>query len=431
MMGASDSINVGLIGLGVVGSGTYRVLAENADAIARKVGRPVRVTKVAVRDLDKPRAAEVLRELLTTDAYAVTRDPSISIVCELVGGVGDALAYVQDALAHGKNVVTANKEMMAKSGHALLLDAQARRLDFGFEGSVGGGIPIIAALRQSLAANNFTEVMGIVNGTTNYILSRMAKEDADFADVLRDAQAHGYAEPDPAADVEGWDAQYKIAILAMLAFGTRVDVSAIPTEGITRIGRRDMEVARDLGYVIKLVGIAQSADGMLGVRVHPALLPQSHPLASVHDVYNAVYLKGDAAGDAMLYGRGAGSLPTGSAVAGDVIETARNIALGATGRIPYTDAGVLPLRDMAHLKTKYYVRLLAHDRPKVLASLASVFGDFDVSIESVVQRAHEGGDAEVVWITHQCLEANLRSALDVIGRLHIVSAVQNWIRVEE
>ncbi len=430
-------INIGILGLGVVGSGAVRVLMDNADAIARKVGAPLLVKRIAVRDLHKKRDIDVDPALLTTRPEDVLDDPDIDIVCELIGGIEPAHAYVLRALHSGKSVVTANKEMMAKAGHDLLLAAQERALDFSFEGSVGGGIPIIQPLRQALAANKFTEIIGIVNGTTNYILSKMAAEDADFADVLAEAQGKGYAEPDPTNDVEGYDAQFKTAILASLAFTSRIDVGQVYTEGITRVGKRDMEVARDLGYVIKLVGIGQEGDdGALQVRVHPALLPKSHPLASVNDVYNAVYLRGDAVGDVMFYGRGAGSLPTGSAVVGDIIETARNIRRGATGRLAYTISEYKPARDMAHLQTKYYVRLLAHDRPKVLASLASVFGDFDVSIESVVQRAlpsENGGenDAEIVWITHRCLEANLRSALDVIERLHIVSAVQNMIRVEE
>ncbi len=431
-------INIGILGLGVVGSGTVRVLTENADGIARKTGCPLVVKKIAVRNLGKPRDVSVTPGLLTADPSEVLLDPDIDIVCELIGGVQPAYDYVMRAMEGGKSIVTANKEMMAKRGHELLQFAERQGLDFSFEGSVGGGIPIISPLKQALAANRFTEVMGIVNGTTNYILSKMASEDAEFADVLAQAQALGYAEPDPTNDIAGYDAQFKTAILASIAFSSRIDVSQVSVEGITQVGKRDMEVARDLGYVIKLVGIGQEdAQGRLTVRVHPALLPQAHPLASVNDVYNAIYLRGDAVGDVMFYGRGAGSLPTGSAVVGDIMETARNINLGATGRLGYASYEQKPVRNIARLSTKYYVRMLAHDRPKVLASLASVFGDFDVSIESVLQRAlppqseSEEADAEIVWITHRCLEANLRSALDVIARLHIVPAIQNMIRVEE
>ncbi len=424
-------INVGILGLGVVGSGTVRVLTENADDIARKVGLPVVIKRVAVRDKAKPRDVAIDPALLTDQAAEVINDPEIDILCELIGGVEPAHSYVLRAIQSGKNIVTANKEMMAKAGHDLLHEAENRNLDFNFEGSVGGGIPIIQPLKQALAANHFTEVMGIVNGTTNYILSKMTAEDADFSDVLAEAQAHGYAEPDPTNDIEGYDAQYKTAILCSIAFTARVLPENIYVEGITQISQRDIAVAKELGYVLKIVGIGQDLGNALQVRVHPVLLPKSHPLASVNDVYNAIYLRGNAVGDVMFYGRGAGSLPTGSAVVGDIIEIARNIRRGATGRIGCTCYDQKPTLPIARLRTKYYIRLIAHDRPKVLASLASVFGDFNVSIESVVQRALPGGDAEIVWITHQTLEANLRSALDVIQRLHIVSGIENWIRVEE
>ena len=424
-------INVGILGFGVVGSGTVRVLTENAEDIARKVGVPVVVKRIAVRDKSKARDIEVDPALLTERPEDVTDDPEIDIVCELIGGIDPAHGLVMRAIKNGKNIVTANKEMMAKAGHDLLCEAENRDLDFSFEGSVGGGIPIIQPLKQALAANKFSEIMGIVNGTTNYILSKMTAEDADFADVLAEAQAQGYAESDPTNDIEGYDAQYKTAILSSIAFTSRVSPDDIYVEGITKISKRDIAVAKELGYVIKIVGIGQDLGDALQIRVHPVLLPKSHPLASVSDVYNAVYLRGNAVGDVMFYGRGAGSLPTGSAVAGDIIETARNIRRGATGRLGCTCYDQKPALSIEHLRTKYYVRLTAHDRPKVLASLASVFGDFNVSIESVVQRALPDGDAEIVWITHQTLEANLRSALDVIKRLHIVSAIENWIRVEE
>jgi homoserine dehydrogenase len=418
-----------MIGLGTVGSGAYRILQDNAETIGLKVGRPVRVTKVAVRNVDKPRPVDIPRGMLTSDPSEIVDDPDIQIVCELIGGMHPAKDLVLRALRAGKNVVTANKEMMAKAGHGLLHEAEEHGVDFNFEGSVGGGIPIVQPLKQALAGNRFSEIVGIVNGTTNYILSRMTGEGADFADVLADAQAKGYAEADPSADVDGLDAQYKIAILASIAFTARVDFAAIPVEGIRRIARRDIEMARELGYVIKLVGIGQDLGDSLQVRVHPALLPKAHPLASVNDVYNAVYVRGDAVGDVMFYGRGAGDGPTGSAVVGDIVEIARNIRMGATGRIGCTCFYSKALRPIESLVSKYYVRMTAHDRPKALASIASVFADFDVNIESVVQKPHPDGDAEIVWITHQALEANLRSALDVVGRLEIVGQVDNFIRV--
>jgi len=428
---SSKIINVGLLGMGTVGAGVVRVLQQNADSIASKVGLPIRITRVAVRNPDRPRDVELPAGVLTGNAAEVVSDPNVDIVCELIGGLEPAQSLIAEAIRNGKHIVTANKELMAKGGHALLHAAEERSLDFCFEASVGGGIPIIQPLKQALAGNKFSEIIGIVNGTTNYILSKMTMEGADFGDVLAEAQRRGYAEADPTSDVGGFDAQYKIAILASLAFNSRIDLKDIFVEGITRVTKRDIEVAKDLGFVIKLVGIGQETNGAVAVRVHPALLRQSHPLASVNDVYNAVYVRGDAVGDVMFYGRGAGSMPTGSAVVGDIIEIARNIRKGGTGRIGCTCFRELPARPLDLLETKYYIRLAAHDRPKVLASLANVFGDFDVSMESVVQRPVAGGDAEIVWITHRSLEANVRSALDVIDRLEFVGGVQNCIRVEE
>ena len=426
---SKEKIQVGLLGFGVVGGGTVKLLRDNAESIARKVGVPIEVRRVAVRDLSRPRQVELPAGMVTDNPNDVIDDPEIDIVCELMGGVQPAYDFVHRAIVNGKNIVTANKEMMAKAGNALLREAEHRGLDFNFEGSVGGGIPIIQPLKQALAGNQFTEIIGIVNGTTNYILSKMTAEGADFADVLAEAQAHGYAEADPTSDVGGFDAQYKTAILASIAFTSRIDLSDIYVEGITGIDKRDIEVAQELGYVIKLVGIGQDLGGELQVRVHPTLLPKSHPLASVNDVYNAVFVRGDAVGDIMLYGRGAGSGPTGSAVVGDIIEIARNIRRDGTGRMGCTCFDRKPARDISRLVTKYYVRLVAHDRPKVLASLASILGDFDVSIESVVQHPLPDGDAEIVLITHGTIEANLRSAVDVFKRLDIVTAVQNSIRV--
>jgi homoserine dehydrogenase len=424
-------INVGLLGLGTVGTGAARILTQNAEPIASKVGTPIRLRRVAVRNPDRLRDIDLPAGTITGNAQDVVNDPEIDIVCELIGGLDPAMSLIETALRNGKHVVTANKEMMAKGGNALLHLAEERGLDFHFEASVAGGIPIIQGLKQALAGNRFSEIIGIVNGTTNYILSKMTAEGAEFADVLAEAQQRGYAEADPTSDVGGFDAQYKIAILASIAFNSRIDLSSIFVEGIQRIAKRDIEVARELGFVVKLVGIGQETDGSVAVRVHPALLPASHPLAAVNDVYNAVYVRGDAVGDVMFYGRGAGSMPTGSAVVGDIIEIARNIRRGGTGRLGCTCFRHLHPRPIDLLKTKYYVRLVAHDRPKALASLANIFGDFDVSIERVVQTPLAGGDAEVVWITHECLEANVRLALDVIGRLSIVGGVQNWIRVVE
>jgi homoserine dehydrogenase len=429
-MSSQQKINIGIIGLGVVGSGTVRTLLENAEQISARIGADFVIKRVAVRDLTKKRDVELPRSILTSNAVDVTDDPEIDIVCELMGGVEPAHSLVERALNNGKSIVTANKEMMAKAGHDLLHLAESKNLDFLFEGSVGGGIPIIQPLKQALAGNQFSEVMGIVNGTTNYILTKMANEGADYLDVLAEAQERGYAEPDPTNDVEGYDAQYKIAILSSIAFNTRIDVGKISVEGITRLSKRDFEMAKVLGHTIKIVGIGQETPEGVRVRVHPVLLSSGHPLASVNDVYNAIFVRGNAVGDAMFYGRGAGSGPTGSAVVGDLIEIARNRRLNATGRIGCTCFYEKPMLGMESLRTKYYVRLTTWDRPKVLASVASVFGDFDVSIETVEQRS-QNDEAEIVLMTHQTIERNFTSALDILDRLSFVSSVNNWIRVEE
>jgi len=426
-----DEIQIGVLGLGVVGGGTVLALQQNADAIAKKVGARVVIKKVAVRDVSRARSVELPPGVLTDRVEDVLDDPDIDVVCELIGGVEPAHSYIMRALQNGKSVVTANKEMLAKAGHDLLEFAENNHLDFLFEGSVGGGIPIIHALKQSLAGNRITQIMGIVNGTTNYILSKMAREGADFDVVLKEAQAYGYAEADPTSDVEGFDAQYKTAILASIAFSSQVDPAQIPVEGITKVTRKDMQMADVLGYTVKLLGIGQCDNEGLRVRVHPALLAKGHPLASVNDVYNAIFVRADPVGDVMFYGRGAGSGPTGSAVLGDIIEICRNIVSGATGRLGCTCFNNQPLLCMSSLVTKYYVRLLTYDRPKVLASIASVFGDFDVSLESVDQRPQSSDRVDIVMLTHRTIEQNMVSALDVLGKLPTVIGVENCIRVQD
>lgn len=425
-------IKIGILGLGVVGSGTVKILQDSADELAQRVGARLVIKKIAVRSLSKPRDVEVDVALLTDNPFEVIDDPEIEILAELVGGVDPCHGYLLRAIQSGKNIVTANKELMAKAGHDLLEAAEAARKDFFLEGSVAGGIPIIAALKESLAGNRVREVMGIVNGTTNYILTRMTEEGADFATVLADAQRLGYAEADPTSDVDGHDAAYKLAILSSLAFHSGIAEEGVARQGIRHIQARDIAVARELGYRIKLIATAHCHDdGGMHARVHPALLPVAHPLASVNGVFNAVLVRGDAVGDVMFYGRGAGSLPTGSAVVGDLIACARNILARATGRVGDTRYTNRPMRPSEAVESKFYVRLHALDKPKVLASIANVYGDFDVSVESVVQRALPSGEAEIVWVTHKSREHYLLGALDVISRLPAVSKVHNWIRVEE
>lgn len=425
-----NRIEIGLLGLGVVGSGTVRVLQENREAIARKIGAEIHVRKIAVRDPHKPRLVQVDRSLLTTNPLEVLDDPEIQIVCELIGGVEPARDYVLRAIRNGKSVVTANKELLAKAGHEPMHLASQAGVDFMFEGSVGGGIPIIQALKSALAANTINEVMGIVNGTTNYILSRMTEEGAEFDAVLRDAQAKGYAEPDPTNDIEGYDAQYKIAILSSIAFTSRVDPSQVYTEGITRITAHDIEHAREMGYVVKLLAMGRRVgEDAVQVRVHPALIRKDHPLAGTSGAYNAILVRGNAVGDVMFYGQGAGMMATGSAVVGDIVDICRNMRHGATGRITCTcfdNKHVLP---MDTVETKYYVRMYVSDRPGTLAAIASVFGKHDVSIASV--RANAEQIAEAIWVTHRVREANMQKALAELAGIPQVHSVESWLRVEE
>ncbi len=425
-------IEIGILGLGVVGSGTVDLLQRNRAEIESKIGLPFHIKRIAVRDIKKPRAVTVDPALLTTHPQEILDDPNIDIVCELIGGVEPAKEYVMRALKNGKQIVTANKEMIAKEGHDLMEEAGRRRLDFQFEGSVAGGIPIIQPMKNALAGNQVQEVLGIINGTTNYILTKMTHEHADFDTVLAEAQAHGYAEADPTSDVEGYDAQYKIAILASIAFTSRVHVTDVHVEGITKIHAADIEYAEELGYVIKLLGVAKrvGADRMQ-VRVHPALLPKSHPLAATNDVYNAVMIKGDSVGDVMFYGRGAGSGPTGSAVVGDILDVCRNLRCGSTGRVACTCFENKTVQPIKEVETRHYIRMVVQDRPRVLAAISSVFGDFDINIEAMIQKATMGAQTDIIWLMHEAPGRSITQALEVIAKLPVVVEVSNWLRVEE
>jgi len=426
-----DRINVGIIGFGTVGAGAVKILVENRNSIARKVGAEINVARIADLDITTPRPISVDPSILTTNVNDVIEDPSIDIVVETIGGTSPAGEFIRKSLEIGKNVVTANKELIAKEGAGLLPFAAERNLDLMFEASVGGGIPIIRPLKSCLAGNDIIEIKGIVNGTTNYILSKMRDEGLSFADVLKDAQDRGYAEANPSADVDGHDAAYKISILASIAFTSRVDVTKVYREGITGVTTEDMRYADELGYVIKLLAVAKKIDDAMLAYVAPAFVPQSHPLASVNDVFNGIYVRGNAVGEVMFYGPGAGSMAAGSAVVGDIIDTARNIRHAATGRVPCTCYETRETLGMESVRCKNYIRVLAEDKPRVLAAIANVFADNNVSIESVLQKIMPDNAAEIVWLTHEAAEPNLRSALDAIRALPVVKAIGSWIRVEE
>jgi homoserine dehydrogenase len=420
-------IRVGLLGFGVVGSGVYRMLHDNREAIVRRVGVAMEIVKIGVRDANKQRI--VHEALLTTNLESIVDDPEIEVVVELMGGLSPAGELIERALRNGKHVVTANKELVAKQGTALVRYAYRRGLDMHFEAAVGGGIPLIQPLKHQLAGNDVIRMMGILNGTTNYILTQMTEAAADFDEVLAEAQAQGFAEADPTSDVDGYDAQYKLAILASIAFGGEVQLDGVYREGIRAVTQKDIGFADVLGYRIKLLAIVESTgpDAILA-RVHPALVPKSHPLATVSGVYNALWFQGDFVGDVMFSGRGAGSDPTASAVVGDLVDIGRNVVNEGSGSaIPVE--GAIATEPIERLMSAYYVRLIVQDRPKVLGGIATTFGSQDVSLAAMEMRTLEGGMGEIVFLTHRCLESSFRRALEEIERLETIHNVANWLRV--
>lgn len=422
------TLRIGLLGCGTVGSGVVTILDREAQDLAARTGAHLTITRVAVRDVDRDRGLPLAPEIFTDDAESVVDADDVDLVVEVIGGIGEAGALIRRALAQGKPVITANKELIAAEGPALSELARAAGVDLSFEAAVAGAIPIIKPLKESLAGDRITRVVGILNGTTNYILTQMTEEQMPYAQALAEAQALGYAEADPAADVDGHDAAAKTAIIASLAFDTAVHGDDVYREGITAVTPADIEVAQQLGYVVKLLGIASEIDGRIGVRVHPTFLPASHALAGVRESFNAIYVQAEAAGELMFYGRGAGSLPTGSAVVGDLIDAARNLLQTTPGSFaPMHHAK--PLRPMEDLETQYYVRLDVEDRAGVLADAATIFGDHAVSIAQVWQEG-VGDTAQLVLITHRSFERDLRSCVDALERSDGVRRVASVLRVE-
>ncbi len=423
-------IQIGLLGCGTVGTGVVKLLAKNHDQIAKKAGQEVVITRVMERDMEKCVAAGFDPKRVTQQIEDIINDPDIDIVVELIGGIEPAYSFIIEAMKKGKHIVTANKDLIAVKGKDLFAVAEENAVDFYFEASVAGGIPVIQPLKQSLAGNNIEEVIGILNGTTNYILTKMSKEGSDYEDVLKEAQQLGYAEADPTADVGGWDAARKIAILASIAFNSRVTLDDVYVEGITRITSRDIQNAKDLGYVIKLLAIANEVDGKIQTRVHPAFIPLNHPLAAVNDVFNAVFIRGDAVGEIMHYGRGAGEMPTASAVTGDIIEICRNLIHGNSARLGCTCYEQKPVLKISELNSQFYIRMTVKDRPGVLAGIAGVFGSNEVSLASVLQKTNDEENAELILITHLTKEENLRDSLTVLKGMTIVKEINNVIRLE-
>ncbi len=424
-------LSVALAGLGTVGGGVLRLLRENADLVAARAGRPIAVTAVSARDRSRDRGVSLSGLRWYDDPVALAADPSVDVVVELIGGAdGVALALVEAAIAAGKPVVTANKALLAVHGATISAAAEQRGVALGFEAAVAGGIPVIKLLREGLAGNRITRVAGILNGTCNYILTVMRERGREFAEVLAEAQKLGYAEADPATDIDGIDAAHKLAILAALAFGRKVDFAAVHVEGIRAVSALDIAFASELGYRIKLLGIARRVEAGIEARVHPCMVPQAAPIARVDGVFNAVVAEGDFVGRVMLEGRGAGAGPTASAVAADLVDIARGRATPVWGAASgaLSDAPSVPME--AHVGP-YYLRLMVVDRPGVIADVTAVLRDHGVSLESMLQRGRSPGEAvPVVLVTHDTREAAMRAALARIGALDAVMEPPTLIRIE-
>lgn len=424
-----NDINVAILGIGTVGTGAYKIIESQKDEFPYKTGSKINISKVLVRNKNKKREG-INENLITDDWSEIINDDNIKIVIEVMGGIEPAKTYISEALKKGKSVVTANKDLIASYGSELLDLAKENKCDILFEAAVAGGIPIIRPLKQCLAANKIEEVMGIVNGTTNFILSNMTDEGMEFDDALKLAQELGYAEADPTADVEGYDAARKVAIMASIAFNSRVTFDDVYTEGISKISAKDIKYAKELGCDIKLLGVAANTDEGIEVRVHPMLIPSEHPLAGVKDSFNAVFVKGDAVGDTMFYGKGAGELPTASAIMGDVVDVARNINFDCCGRIGCTCYKQLPIKKMYDICSKYFIRMQLLDKPGTLASVLSILGNNGVSIYQMMQKKRRNNsNAEIVIITDSVKEKNLKDSMTILEGMSIVNKVSSIIRV--
>lgn len=419
---------IALLGMGTVGGGVYEIIEKQKEEMPFKIGAALEVVKVLVRNKAKY-ADRIPAEKLTDVWEDVIGDDSIDIVVEVMGGIEPARTYIKAALEKGKHVVTANKDLMAMHGHELLELAGEHHCDLLFEAAVAGGIPIIRPLKQCLAGNNITEIMGIINGTTNFILTKMKEDGMDFGEALQLATDLGYAEADPTADIEGYDAGRKLAIMASIAFHTSVTFDDVFTEGITKITAKDMRYAKEMGCSIKLLGIAKNTETGIEVKVHPTMIPENHPLAAVNDSFNAVFVHGDAVDDAMFYGRGAGALPTGSAVVGDIMDVARNMLFHCNGRIGCSCYKNLPIKQIGDTTSRYYIRMRLEDRAGTLAAMAGVFAENDASIAILLQKETIENDAEIVVVTHDVAEKKFMDAIKEFSSMEMVKEISSIIRV--
>jgi homoserine dehydrogenase len=430
-------IPIGIFGLGTIGTGVMRVLENNGALIRRRLGAEIAVRKIVDLDITTDRGVSIAPGLLSTRADDILKDPEIQIVVELIGGTGASRDVVRQALTAGKHVVTANKALLAEHGEELYTLAQQHRRRIAFEASVGGGIPIVQAIREGLAANRIESIYGIVNGTANYILTQMTDAGAPFESVLKEAMAHGYAEADPSYDIEGIDSAHKLAVLASLAFGTPVALDQVYTEGISRITPVDIDYARNFGYKIKLLGITKLVNGEVEARVHPTMISEKSLLAQVDGVLNAIYVNGDAVGPSLYYGKGAGAMPTASAVISDLIDISRDILHGVLGRVPpaaYLQGSrePIPVRNMDNVRCRYFLRFATVDEPGVLSRIAGVLAQHQISIASVIQKGRRAdGPVPIVMITHRAEERNVKNSLQETDSLEITRDKTVLIRIED
>jgi len=432
-----EKVKVGLIGFGTVGSGVVKILQKNSKLIEKRMGAKIVLKRIADIDVKTDRGVKLRPGILTTKADDVIKDPEINIVMELIGGIEPAKTFILKAIQNGKHIITANKALLALHGDEIFRAAHRSGVDVNFEASVGGGIPLIRSIKEGLVANRIQSIFGILNGTSNYILSKMTDEGRSFKEVLREAQEKGYAEADPTYDIEGIDAAHKLAILIRLAFGTSIQFKEIFIGGISEITPLDIQFGREFGYRIKLLAITKTDQGKIEARVHPTLIPEGHLLSTVEGVFNAIYIKGDAIGPTLFYGQGAGQMPTGSAVVSDLVELGRNLLVQTHGRrvplLSYQESAIekIPLKKMGDVVMRFYMRFSALDRPGVLSRISGILGKNEISISAVIQKGRKiNGAVPIVMMTHEAKEENLHRALREIDRLHVILGKTIFIRVE-
>lgn len=428
-----SSINVGIIGFGTVGSGTAKILIANRDLLRERTGFDINLKRIADRDIKRDRGIRIPEGTLTANAEEVLNDPDIDIVVELIGGIHPAKDFLLQAIKNKKHVVTANKALLATEGNEVFTEAERCGVEVGFEASVAGGIPIIKVMREGLVANRILNLYGIINGTSNYILTRMTEEGIEFPAALREAQGLGYAEADPTFDIEGIDSAHKLTILSSLAYNLPLSYDSIYREGITKVTPQDITLASELGYKIKLLAIAKAVDGEVELRIHPTMIPKDYLISKVDGVFNAIYVEGDAVGETLYYGRGAGDMPTGSSIVSDIVDLARAIRMNATGRMPTikTQASDSRIRSMDNVESMYYFRFSALDKPGILSKISGILGENNISISSVIQKGRrEVGAVPLVVLTHTAKEKDVLNAIRVIDDLPVVTGKTHFIRVE-